>query len=86
MQEIDLKKVSVLLHEKIGEIGDNIKQRRINLGMTQQTLAFYILTDKCVISNLERGSCTNISVHTLIKIAEVFDIDVNELFCSLTSL
>lgn len=79
MKEIDLKRVSKLLQEKIVQIGNNVKQKRGELGMTQQSLAFYILTDKCVISNLERGNCTNVSVHTLIKIAEAFDIDVDDL-------
>lgn len=79
MEEIDLKKVSELLDRKILEIGKNIRKRRVNEGITQQTLAFFILKDKCVISNLERGSCTNVSIHTLIKIAEAFQIDFNDL-------
>lgn len=80
MEEIDLKKVSNILEEKIIYIGENIRKRRIKAGITQQTLAFYILSDKGVISNLERGSCNNITVHTLIKIAEAFKVDVNDLF------
>lgn len=80
MEEIDLKRVSELLEEKIILIGENVRRLRVEANVTQQTLAFYILSDKGVISNLERGNCNNITVHTLIKIAEVFQIDVDDLF------
>lgn len=80
MEEIDLKRVSELLEEKIILIGENIRRHRIKAGVTQQTLAFYILTDKCMISNIETGRCTNINIHMLTKLAEAFGVTVDDLF------
>lgn len=80
MEEMDLRRVSALLEEKIILIGENVYQLRKKAGITQQTLAFYILSDKGVICNIERGKCNNITVHTLVKIAEVFKVSVDDLF------
>lgn len=80
MEHIDLKRVSDLLQEKVILIGENVRRQRIMAGITQQTLAFYVLTDKCVISKIETGTCSNMNIHMLIKISEAFQIDVDDLF------
>jgi len=79
MEEIDLKEVSDILAIRIIDIGNIIRKKRIQAGITQQTLAFYILNDKGMISNIERGACNNITIYTLIKIAKVLDMDIKEL-------
>jgi len=50
--------------------------------MTQQDLAFYIFSDKSLISQIERGSCKNVTVSTLMKISCVLQIELNDLFCA----
>lgn len=80
MEEIDLKRVSALLDEKIILIGENIYQLRKQRKVSQQDLAFYIGADRCLISELERGCRSNVTVYTLIKIADVFKINVDDLF------
>ena len=80
MEEIDLKRVSVLLEEKIILVGENIYQLRKKLDISQQTLAYCIDADRCTISELERGSKTNVTVYTLIKIADAFGVSVDDLF------
>jgi len=79
MEEIDLNEVSDILAIRIIDIGNIIRKKRIQAGITQQTLAFYILNDKGMISNIERGACNNITIYTLIKIAKVLDMDIKEL-------
>lgn len=80
MEEMDLKRVSALLEEKIILIGGNIYDLRKKHGINQQDLAFYIGADRCTISELERGCKSNVTVYTLIKIADVFGIRVDDLF------
>lgn len=79
MEEINLEKVSKILESKMLLIGSNVRMLRKKAGITQQSLAFYILTDKCVISNLERGNCRNITLNTLVKVSDVLGIDVSVL-------
>jgi transcriptional regulator with XRE-family HTH domain len=80
MEEINMKTVFGSLRDKINDIGIRVKEVRKKRGLTQQELAFYLLTDKCLISELERGHCNNITALTLIKIAEVLEVDVDYLF------
>lgn len=80
MEEIDLKRVSALLEEKIILVGENIYQLRKKHGVSQQTLAYCIDADRCTISELERGSKSNVTVYTLVKIADAFGMSVDDLF------
>lgn len=80
MEEVDLKRVSALLEEKIILVGDNIYQLRKKHNVSQQTLAYCIDADRCTISELERGSKTNVTVYTLMKIADAFEINIDVLF------
>lgn len=79
LDEIDRKVVSGKSKERICKIGAYIKRLRYFNNITQQDLAFYIFSDKSLISELERGNCSNITLHTLMKIADVFKIEVEVL-------
>lgn len=48
--------------------------------MTQQDLAFYSFSDKCLISEIERGACSNITLFTIFKIAKVLGVTEDYLF------
>lgn len=80
MEEFNPKKLDTDLKDALRTIGQNIKNMRKEIGITQQTLAFYILSDKCLISNIERGTMGNVTLCTLMKLANVFEIDIWELF------
>lgn len=60
-------------------IGKNIKRLRIEGELSQGDTAFFIFGDKSMISSLERGSHKNITLLTLIKIATLFDVEVEDL-------
>ncbi len=80
MEEINKSEVLKKVKAKMLKIGTHIKKLRQQHNITQQDLAFYIYSDKSLISELERGSAKNIAVSTLIKISDVFNITVDDLF------
>lgn len=80
MKEISFSKISVDTQIHIIRIGDIIRRKRSELGYTQQTLAFMMLTDKCMISEIERGRYKNITLSTLVKLAYVLDLEVANFF------
>lgn len=69
--EINKAEISIKVSEKIKEIGNRIKNNRIEKHLTQQDLAYYCCSDKCLISEIERGTARNITLFTLFKIAKV---------------
>lgn len=85
MEEVNMVIISKELRAKIQEIGSRVKEVRKKRGLTQQELAFYLLTDKCLISELERGHCNNITTLTLIKLADVLEVSVDYLFSGQTT-
>lgn len=60
------------------EIGENIKALRKMLGMTQGDLALILGGKKSLVSNYENGYSTP-DIYTLIKLADVFDVSLDEL-------
>lgn len=80
MEEINKDKVQVQVNLAIIKIGDVIRRKRIEKNLTQQSLAFYIFSDKCLISEIERGRYRNITILTLFKIANILEIDIKDYF------
>lgn len=80
--EIDKKEISVLVTKKIISIGVKIRMKRKELGFTQLDLAFYSCSDTSVISEIERGVSSGMTLYTLIKIANVLGMSEDELFCN----
>ncbi len=78
--EINVQKVKDLTQSEIIKIGINLKKMRLKNHLTQQDVAFYIFTDKSFISALERGKCDNITLLSLNKIIELFNITFKDLF------
>jgi transcriptional regulator with XRE-family HTH domain len=76
MEEICKRRAKENLEELMLNISLNIKQNRKRLGFTQNDVAYYIGSDKSVISSIETGAKTNISLSTLTKIASLLDTTV----------
>ncbi|MBQ3237157.1 MAG: helix-turn-helix transcriptional regulator [Oscillospiraceae bacterium] len=60
------------------KIGKNIKSNRTKLGITQEELAEKINVTRQAVSNWENGK-TEPDIETLTKIAQIFDISIDEL-------
>lgn len=60
------------------KIAENIKFYRKQLGLTQGQLAEYLHGKKSLISNYENGYSTP-DIFTLCKLADIFDISLDEL-------
>lgn len=60
------------------EIGENIKALRKMHGMTQGDLALILGGKKSLVSNYENGYSTP-DIYTLIKLADIFDVSLDEL-------
>lgn len=60
-------------------LGGNVKALRQVLGISQEELAFRAELDRTYISQIERG-VSNPSVFVLLKVANVLDVELVELF------
>lgn len=80
MYEINKSDVSINVKSKIKDVGCRIRAQRKERKMTQQDLAFYSFSDKCLISEIERGACSNITLFTIFKIAKVLGVTEDYLF------
>lgn len=60
-------------------VGLNLKQHRLEKGLSQEKLAFECELDRTYISGIERG-IRNPSILSLDRIAQALDIDVGALF------
>lgn len=80
MKEIEKAAINRDVANRIKKIGHIIRQRRLTVGYTQQTLAFAILSEKSMISEIERGKYKNITICTLYKLAFILDMDIAEFF------
>ena len=60
------------------KIAENIKFYRKSMGLTQEQLANFLSGKKSLISNYENGHSTP-DIYTLIKLADVFQITLDEL-------
>lgn len=79
MKELDRNQVCAELRISITHIADTIRKERNSKGISQQTLAYFIESDKCLISEIERGSAKNITLLTLLKISHVLEIPISSL-------
>lgn len=74
------KKNSVAL-----KIGQNIRNRRLQLNLTQEKLSFESGLDRTFIGHIERGS-RNITVLTLCKVAKALKIKPQDLLKDIDSI
>lgn len=80
IDEICLNNNKNLTKEKLRIVGNNVKKLRKKNGLTQSDVAFYIHSDKSLISALERGKSVNMTLSSLTKIATLFGVEVELLF------
>lgn len=80
MKEIEKAAINRDVMARINIIGDIVRIKRLAMGYTQQALAFAMLTDKSMISEIERGRYNNITISTLYKMAFILDMDISEFF------
>ena len=66
------------MEKRLLELGRNIKYYRKSLNLTQQELAQKLNGNKSLISNYENNYSTP-DIETLIKLADIFDITLDEL-------
>ena len=59
-------------------VGENIKNTRKKIGITQEELAEKLSVTRQAVSNWENGK-TEPDIETLTKIAQIFDISIDEL-------
>lgn len=63
----------------MGSLGQNIRSLRLSRGLSQDALAYEAEMSQAVLSQIESGEVLNPGVFTMLKIAEVFGITVDEL-------
>lgn len=59
-----------------------IKLKRISMGLTQKELANKVGISHVTLSRIEKGSYENITLRTMLKLADALDTTVQELFFS----
>lgn len=72
------------LSEATGEFGRRVKERRHHLGLSQEALAHDSELHWSYLGQVERGQ-VNPTLHNILKIAEVLDVDPGELIHGITS-
>lgn len=78
--EINKKQTKTLTEETLKHVGIKIKKLRIDNKLSQLDLAFYTYTEKSFISNLENAKVKNITLLTLLKLSELFCVEIQDLF------
>jgi DNA-binding XRE family transcriptional regulator len=78
-KEICPRKAEILTKETIKIIGNNVKKLRRENNLTQSVVAFYIGSDKSLISNLETGYIDNLTLFSISKLVTLFNITIEEL-------
>ena len=79
MEEISKKVAKASSDSYLIKVGENVKSLRIKNKLTQEDVAFFIFTNKSMISALERGAYNNITIGTLARLAELFKVPIQEL-------
>lgn len=64
--------------ELLQKLGRNIRKLRKDIGLTQEQLAYEAEIDRSYMGAIERGE-RNISLLTLMKIAQCLKVDITEL-------
>lgn len=77
--EICINKCKKITSKQLELIGQNIKKLRLKNKLTQSDVSFYIFSDKSIISSIERGVQKNVTLLTLVKIAELFELELEDL-------
>lgn len=77
--EINREKAKKLTKEVLKVVGIKVKKLRNEGEISQLDVAFYTYTEKSFISNLENGKLNNITLLTLTKLAELFEMPVEKL-------
>ncbi len=78
--EVCVRSTKALTVEQLQTIGKNIRRIRLRHKLTQSDLSYFIFSDKSLISLLERGKSKNITLLTLIKIADALKVKLADLF------
>lgn len=78
--EICVKCVKVIASEQLQTVGKNVRKIRLKHKLTQADVAYFVFGDKSTISALERNKLKNITLLTLIKIADVLKVKLMDLF------
>jgi transcriptional regulator with XRE-family HTH domain len=69
--------------ELLKSVGEKIKQRRLELNLSQEILSFDANIPRNQVGRIERGEI-NTSIITLFKICKVLNIEISHLFNKLT--
>ena len=56
-----------------------IREKRLNMKMTQKELARKLRVDKSYISKIENKQISNISLNLILKLSKVLELDILEL-------
>ena len=56
-----------------------IREKRLDMNMTQKQLARKLRLDKSYISKIENKQIKNISLNVILKLSEILDLDILEL-------
>jgi transcriptional regulator with XRE-family HTH domain len=75
-----ITKLNNQLSDVLLSIGKRVKESRTEKELTQQDLAFYSNTERSTISRIERFNFENISIKTLLKIAIVLEMNLQDFF------
>jgi transcriptional regulator with XRE-family HTH domain len=71
-------------YPELREFGRRVRDRRVELGLSQEDLAERAGLHRTYISSLEQGR-RNVAVHNVVRLAEALDIDPADLVQGLTS-
>ena len=71
-------------HPELREFGRRVRERRLELKLSQEELAERAELHRTYISSLEQGR-RNVAVHNVVRLAEALDIDPAELVRGLTA-
>lgn len=77
--EINQAECKKQTEEMLKTAGNNLKKLRETHNLSQSDVAFFTFSDKSSISSLERGITKNTTLLTLVRLSELFNINLNEL-------
>lgn len=60
-------------------LSENIKKYRKKFGMSQQDLSYKAGISYCTVTKIEQGNALSPRLDTLIKIADIFNVSLDEL-------
>lgn len=70
------------LSPSTGEFGRRVKERRIELGLSQEALADRTDLHWSYLGQVERGQ-RNLTLHNILKVAEALEVDAGELLAGM---